>query len=75
MKQFRIFLKNGSSFTVQAHGFKAGQTETPFVDENGKPNKTIYLQVSEVVAVVEVSSLTNETSNVSASAFAEDVSK
>jgi hypothetical protein len=58
MKQFRIYLKTGNSFTVQAHGFKnSSVNSTPFVDENDKPNKAIYLNMNEVAAVIETSAL------------------
>ena len=53
MKTYRIYLKNGVSFTVSAQRFEAGADGLVqfYIDPN-KPDKEICVRVSEVSAIV-----------------------
>jgi|GEM_PF-6399942 hypothetical protein len=53
-KKFRVYLENGSTFTIDAASYSFEKDEVVFRDEHGKPITDRYIDSDLAVAIVRV---------------------
>ncbi len=61
MPSHRIFLKGGASFSISASNIQFNDKgEIEIFDDNGQKNKDVFIQASEVAAIVPTELLLDE---------------